>query len=347
MIVAQASSRFTVGQPLCRNETYLKLTYKVIDGIMFTAFASGTFPQILRPIVGRLSSWHTRRNINKVTKLFAPLYKERMEFLKHEDKIPSQNEPEDQLQMMLRFAQKKRPHELDDIDIIATRLCASNFVSMHQTTITATNMLLNVIGSDSEFNTISELRDEISHILGPSDSGWTKAKFSKMIKADSVARETMRINFPFGNRGLLRKVMKNGVVTPAGISLQNGSLISYLASPAQIDEEKFEEPLKYDPFRFSREQDATAYDGRGPHPQAFVSTSPQYLPFGHGRHACPGRFLVEIELKMILAHILENYDIKFPPEYGGKRPPNLWMAELAIPPPGAKIKVKRRKGVEG
>lgn len=66
------------------------------------------------------------------------------------------------------------------------------------------------------------------------------------------------------------------------------------------------------------------------------------MPFGYGRHAYPGRFLVDFELKMIVAYILKHYDLEFPPEYKGKRPPNGQAAELTIPPPNVKIRVKRR-----
>lgn len=337
-IIAQASSRFTVGLPLCRNEEYLDHSYRIIDGIMFTAFASGTCPTFLRPIVGKIASLHTRRNIEKIKKIFRPVYQERLEMLKYEKDDPEHPQAQDQLQMMLNFAQKKRPQELNDLDIITTRLCASNFVSMHQSTITATNMILNILGSDTEFGTISELRTEAAEALGPNCEHPTKEQFAHMPLADSVARETMRVNFPFGNRGLLRKVMKDGIVTSDGVKLQKGSLISYLASPAQVDPDKFEEPLKFVPFRFAGRQ--REGDGHGKAANKFVTTSPEYLPFGHGRHACPGRFLVDYELKMIVAHLLLHYDVEFP--VAMERPPNVWMAELAIPPPGVKVKVKKR-----
>lgn len=42
----------------------------------------------------------------------------------------------------------------------------------------------------------------------------------------------------------------------------------------------------------------------------FVSTSPDHLGFGHGLHACPGRFFAATEVKVALSHILLNYDIK-------------------------------------
>ncbi|KAM6503662.1 hypothetical protein JOM56_000605 [Amanita muscaria] len=52
----------------------------------------------------------------------------------------------------------------------------------------------------------------------------------------------------------------------------------------------------------------------------FVSLSVDYVLFGHGRHACPGRFFVANELKVMLSHVLLNYDIKMADERG--RPKN-------------------------
>ncbi|KAJ7049857.1 hypothetical protein C8F01DRAFT_1264742 [Mycena amicta] len=41
-----------------------------------------------------------------------------------------------------------------------------------------------------------------------------------------------------------------------------------------------------------------------------ISTAPDYLPFGTGKHACPGRFFAATELKMMLAHFVVNYDLE-------------------------------------
>lgn len=244
---------------------------------------------------------------------------------------------------MVRFATQQRPDEATNVDDMAKRLCVANFGSMHQTSIQTTNILLNIMGSDAGFNTIAVLRDEITRIIGPNNSR-TKAKVAAMIRADSVARETLRLN-SFGNRAVMRKVMVDGVVTEDGIALPKGALISFLGHPAQTDAEHLEEPLKYDPFRFSRLREAAAdADGRpGRGALSFVSTSGQYLPFGHGKHACPGRFLIDFELKMITAYVLMRYDVEFPKAYEGKRPPNIWMTEANLPPPGVKIMVKRKK----
>lgn len=252
----------------------------------------------------------------------------------------------DLLQMMLRYAQNERGQELHDCDTMTKRLCFANFAAIHQTSILVTNLLLNIMGSDADFKTISILRDEVTRVIRAGDGGrWTRYKVAQMVKADSVARETLRLN-SYSNRGVFRKVMVDGLVTEEGIRLPKGSYISFLSYPLQCDAETFEKPLQYDPFRFSRAREAAGdAEGKpGLSNLSFVSTSPQHLPFGYGNHSCPGRFLVDFELKMILAYVLENYDVEFPAEYGDKRPPNSWIAEAFAPPSGVKIRVRRQKG---
>ncbi|KUI70346.1 Ent-kaurene oxidase [Cytospora mali] len=333
-IVSQAASRFTVGLPLCRNKAYLDASLESVDRLVINAGVSTGVPPVLQPIAGRMSGLPVRLSIRKMRKHFEPIYLKRLETLKYAKDDPNHEEPQDHLQMMLRYAEKERPHELQDLDLMTKRLVVANFGSMHQTSIQVTNMLLNILGSDAEFNTIAVLRDEVSRILGPNEGqGWTKAKVSNMIRADSVAKETLRLN-SFGGRAIFRKVLVDGVVTDGGIELPKGCMINFMSQPAHMDEATYEDAQKYDPFRYSRGGSLS-----------FVSTSPDYLPFSHGRHACPGRFLIDFELKMIIAYVLMNYDIKFPDVYGGKRPENRWVTEAYFPPAGVKIMVKRRKAV--
>ncbi|KAF8145980.1 hypothetical protein K438DRAFT_1629082, partial [Mycena galopus ATCC 62051] len=51
-----------------------------------------------------------------------------------------------------------------------------------------------------------------------------------------------------------------------------------------------------------------------------VSTVVDHLPFGTGKHACPGRFFAVTELKAMMAHLVMNYDVKA--EVEGVRPPD-------------------------
>lgn len=340
-VVAQAASRFTVGLPLCRNIEYLDDCMRVTDALVVNAGVASGAPSLLRPVLGRLSGLPARLGVRKIKKHIAPLYKERMETLHTHER----DDPQDHFQMMLRYAQKERPHELQDLDLLTKRIVVANFGSMHQTALGVTNMLLNILGSDDEFNTISTLRNEVSEILGSDKAhGWTKAKVAKMVKADSVSRETLRLN-SFGARAVFRKVLVDGVVTDQGVRLPKGSLFTFLSQPAHMDEDNYEDATKYDPWRFSRVRDAADGEAGGSKGAllGFVTTAPDYMPFSHGKHACPGRFLVDFELKMIISYVLMKYDIKFPEEYGGKRPENHWVAEALFPPAGAEILVKRRR----
>ena len=321
------------------------------DALVENAGVTGGCPRFLRPFMGALYTAKLAKPIQRVRAKAAPLFAERRAIIDAIAQGADIPEPGDHLQMMMNFARKERPVEYTHDEDLTRRLVISNFASMHQTSIQVTNMLLNIVGSDAEYNTIAELREETQAVLRDSpDVRWTKAKVGKMVKSDSVARETLRLH-SFGNRSVFRKVVRNGVVTPDGVTLPVGAIVSFLSYPVHADSEIYDNPLKYDPFRHSRLRQAASSEAGANEPQgetknaggvSFVSTSVQHLPFGHGKHACPGRFLIDYELKMIISYVLERYDIRLPEQYGGKRPDNRWVTEAILPPQNVKILVKRR-----
>lgn len=77
------------------------------------------------------------------------------------------------------------------------------------------------------------------------------------------------------------------------------------------DDELFPDPETFDGFRaYKLRQASTLNDVQARN--TFVNVSDQNLGFGYGRHACPGRFFANNEIKMILAKLLLQYDIKMP-----------------------------------
>ncbi len=66
-----------------------------------------------------------------------------------------------------------------------------------------------------------------------------------------------------------------------GTFVPKGSKISAAARPIHMDDEFYEDPQVFDPWRFANMRDE---DGEGIKHQ-LVSTTPEYIPFGHGRHA--------------------------------------------------------------
>ena len=71
-----------------------------------------------------------------------------------------------------------------------------------------------------------------------------------------------------------------------------------------------------------------------------VSTGPEHLGFGHGVHACPGRFLASMEVKITLSYILMNYDLECATN---KVPKPLINGMEFMSNPAAKLRVRRRK----
>ncbi|RYO79388.1 hypothetical protein DL766_000126 [Monosporascus sp. MC13-8B] len=100
------------------------------------------------------------------------------------------------------------------------------------------------------------------------------------------------------------------------------------------------DPTAFDGYRFLKMIDNPQKEKT----RHFVSTSPDHMGFGHGKHACPGRFFAAHEVKIILCHVLMKYDFKLvKPD---SRPTVLEMGWALIAEPGVQLMVKRREGVD-
>lgn len=66
-----------------------------------------------------------------------------------------------------------------------------------------------------------------------------------------------------------------------GTFIPKGALVSAAAMATHFDDEYYDNAHVFDPWRFS---DIRSEDGEGTKHQ-MVSTSKEYVPFGHGRHA--------------------------------------------------------------
>ena len=73
-----------------------------------------------------------------------------------------------------------------------------------------------------------------------------------------------------------------------------------------------------------------------------VITSARDLGFGHGKHACPGRFFATEEMKILLIFIILQYDIKCPE--GQSHPATIKRGEPLHPDTARKILFKKLPG---
>ena len=91
-----------------------------------------------------------------------------------------------------------------------------------------------------------------------------------------------------------------------GTTIPKGSNIEIAANAVNRDPSIHEDPDVFDGFRFYKMRQRSEEDANR---HQFVSSSPNSLNWGYGRHACPGRFFAVDEIKVILSKVLQKYDI--------------------------------------
>ncbi|KAG8217979.1 cytochrome P450 [Butyriboletus roseoflavus] len=179
---------------------------------------------------------------------------------------------------------------------------------------------------------IQPLREEVEKIIR--EEGWSKDAVANMHKIDSFMKESQRMD-GIGLVNMVRKAMKD-VTFSDGTVIPKGTFVVMATQLMHRDDEFYDDPEVFNPFRFA---DMRAEDNTDMKHQ-FSTISPEYLVFGYGRHACPGRFLAATTLNTMLAHLVLSYDVKL--EDNATRPRNLRIGTAISANPTARIMLRRR-----
>jgi cytochrome P450 len=139
----------------------------------------------------------------------------------------------------------------------------------------------------------------------------------------------------------MQRLMLQDYTFSDGTTVPAGSTVSVRVGGAHHNAELYPDPLRFDGFRFVKMREEAISNGSTGKTFDIVSVNANYLPFGYGRHACPGRFFAAYELKQMLAHVVLNYDVKF--ENEGVRPPNKRFMTISLPDPTVEVLFRKRK----
>ncbi|KAJ6627498.1 cytochrome P450 [Mycena sp. CBHHK59/15] len=326
-IVCRTSNRLFVGLPLCREPDYIKLNVDFAMDVIISGQFINMLPAFLRPTFGPLLS-PRKRILRRASKHLAPIVAER---LRKDAELGKKyvDKPNDLITWLMDAAQG----EERTVPALVQRVLFVNFAAIRTSTDTFTHILYDLAAYPQH---VQPLREEVQRVV--QSEGWTKASLNKMYKVDSFLSESQRFH-GIGTLSLGRKVVKpNGFTFSDGTTLPYGT---YLHSPmwsVHHDPSIYPNPEVFDGFRFSKLREAEEV---GSAKWQAITTSLDYQPFGHGRHACPGRFFAAVELKAILAHVVLNYDVKFVND--GPRPANQYMASACLPDSSAKIMFRRKQ----
>lgn len=121
-----------------------------------------------------------------------------------------------------------------------------------------------------------------------------------------------------------------------GTHMPTGTMVAAPVRAMYDDPELLENPEVFDGYRWSKLRQQENQQNS----HQFVSTSSSSLLFGHGNHACPGRFFAANEIQIMLVSILLRYDFKY--LEGETRPGNWNLAEMVMQDKNKLLLFKKR-----
>ena len=178
---------------------------------------------------------------------------------------------------------------------------------------------------------IPELREEMITVL--KSDGWAKTSLYKMQLLDSFLKEvsrTSRMAHATMGRYVLNPItLSDGTVLPRGALLQ-------VPDDQTSDSSIYPSPEIFDAHRYLKLRSLPGHENQ----HQFVTLSTDNMVFGHGNHACPGRFFASNEIKILLCFLLVKYDWRFEPGY--QRPEDLEFERAVTMPMGLEVQARRR-----
>ncbi|KAF9008067.1 cytochrome P450 [Cyathus striatus] len=318
-VISRISARIFVGLPLSRNNEYCDMTVQIAMEITKGRLLHYV-PVAFRPLAAKLIS-----DANGIVKRTAAILEPTLRYRETQERLHGPQwpgKPDDLISWLLDEATGEERTTYN----ISMRVLLTSFVSTHTTAMVLTHALYDLLIRPSLLN---EIRAEITRAF---DRGkWTKESISELHLCDSFIREILRYHGISG--WSMPRYVLDDFILPDGRIIPAGNFIAVNAWGTHRDEENYSSPHEFDPYRFLEA------DGS----QKIISTMPtlEYLAFGHGRTVCPGRLYAVAELKIILAHMLCNFDIKL--EDGQTtRPDNEWIESDILPNRNAKIMIRER-----
>ncbi|KAK7678985.1 hypothetical protein QCA50_017928 [Cerrena zonata] len=321
-IISRISNRVFVGLPKCRDPEYCALNIEFAVSVAKSAFFINMFPQFLRPLAARLLT-NVPKNIESGVQHLGPIIKQRLKMREQYGK-DWEGKPNDLLMWFMDEAEG----EEKAIRSLVLRILTVNFASIHTTSMSFTHALFR-LAANPEF--IQPLRDEVSQVI--KEEGWTRNALQRMRKVDSFLRESNRCH-GLGSITMTRKALKDFTFSD-GTFIPKGCFVSAAEAPTHFDEANYEYADVFNPWRFVDEEDTESMKNQ------MVTTSTEYVTFGHGRFACPGRFFAANELKAMMAYTVLNYDVKM--ENEGVIPEPVWYSVKVMPNATAEVMFRRRQ----
>lgn len=222
---------------------------------------------------------------------------------------------DDLLQMLLEAKYEDTGEGMSEEQLLDESLIL--FVAGHETTANAFAWIWYLLSQHPE--AVEQIRTEVATVLG--DRQPTFEDVPKLEYTLQVVEESMRLYPPawITDRVAVEDDEVNGVPIPKGTVV-----IAYIYG-AHHAAEQWENPEKFDPSRFAKEQKKERH-------------SFAYLPFGGGPRLCIGNNFALMEMQLALARMVPRYDFELAPNQEIKPHPLITLH----PKNGIWMKIRKR-----
>lgn len=349
-LVARLSSVIFLGdEEVSQNPAWLKITKEYTVDSFIASHQLRTYPRFLRPLVAYFlpQAQKVRAQLREAESIIQPVIERRRAENAARCKT---SERYDSIEWLEQVAQEKNIKYSPAAMQLTLALSA-----IHTTTDLLTTTMYEILQHPE---TISLLREEVISVIGT--GGLKHSSLYNLKLMDSVIKEAQRLKPVLSSKPLpqlipitklknkiryltqclwhkvnMVRIATDDIYLPSGFHIPKGTRLG-VSSHASWDPTVFQDPEKFDPYRFVRLREQPGQENVW----QLTTTRPEQIAFGHGQHACPGRFLAANEVKIALCHLLMKYDWSLSPELSA--PKAISHGIMLDSDPTVKVRVKGR-----
>ncbi|KAJ5618090.1 cytochrome P450 [Penicillium hordei] len=353
-IVARITNRLFVGKEICRNEDYIRDAVALGMAVMPETVFQDLVPRPLKGPLSLVVKWINHYYMAGFNRHLQPIVRERVQAVRQmEETVEKKGEeseenpeqkpsslPNDFLTWIVQRAVRRGESPADIEQRVIARVGMANLASIETTTNTMSKCLADIttLGEAQGYRAL--VTAEAQKVLCDCQNLPVKKDIEKLVHIENALKESLRLAVVFP--GLIRQVTSpTGATLEDGLHLPCGARISVAAYAIHRDDNVWPDATTYNPARYESPQaptDQTTAKVPSSHlPMSRASES--FLSFGLGKRACPGRFFVTDELKLLFAHMFTKYEIQIIP------PPTSTagqFTELTLRGPQEHLLIRRR-----
>lgn len=321
-VVTKANCVIFFGTQLSCDSEFLEAALQYPKDVFILAEIMRLTPKLIAPAIARvMNSRHTAQKT--VFKILSPIVEQRLALRSMNGNTAES--PVDCMQWLIDTSPRKKPWT---IERTVHEIMAVWFSSMPQL-IMATTYTLHDLCLHKEY--VEPLRRELEggqyHDFEATAHG--------LPLMDSFIKESSRLT-PTEAISVRRMALKPFFLSD-GFKVARGDWACVPMRAMNLDSKYYSDPMTFNGFRFAQ---TNQVDGvLSSQPSKYTDASDTWLHWGSGSKSCAGRYYAAVVQKLILAHVLTNYDCELADEKAGR---SMWWRTSITPLPKTAIVFRSR-----